>query len=91
MRKSIFGLLTNDFTDWEENEVGSVTEIVTDLTQLTPLANKLLDESLVDASAIHISMSLGCDIKHFCTITVVYETHEVDHHFSLKDITKELQ
>lgn len=42
MRKSIFGLLANDFTDWHENEVGSVTEIVTDLTQLTPLANKLL-------------------------------------------------
>ena len=92
MRKSIFGLLTTDFTDWYENEVvGSLTEVVTDLTQLTPLTSRLLGESLVDAIAVHISMDLGCDINQFCTMTVVYESYKIDHHFSLKDITKELQ
>lgn len=91
MRKSVFGLLTNDFTDWFENELGSITEVVTNLDHLTPLTRRLLGESLVDAIVVHISMSLCCDMNRFCTITVVYESYEVDHHFSLKDIAKELQ
>lgn len=90
MRKSIFGLLTTDFSGWYENETGSVTEIVSNLDNLTPLARRLLGDSVVDASAVHINLNLGCDIKHFCTMTVVYEAYEVDHHFSLKDLTKEL-
>lgn len=90
MRKSVFGLLTNDFTDWYENEAGSLTEVVTNFDHLTPLANKLLDESLLDATHVCITMSLGCDIEYFCTVTVVYEVYEVDHHFSLKDLVKEL-
>lgn len=90
MRNSIFGLLTNDFAEWQENEAGSTTVIVTNLTHLTPLANKLLGRALLDSNYVWITMSLDAPLENFLVITVLYENHKTDYNFHLKDLTKEL-